>query len=101
VLAALWTQGRALAPILAAFYCPAAAVLLTAVVVSQRNGISLRTFTRDPTAFMDARPFVGALSNLGVLGWCAAAIEDGSKLFGIVGWLAYFGRVSYRELTGH
>ncbi len=93
------------------------------MVVSQRNGISLGTFTRDPTAFMNARPFVGALSNLGVLGWCAAATVcllawlvrrhrqtgrvsaafflSAGLLMIVVGWLAYFGRVAYRELIGH
>jgi hypothetical protein len=28
-------------------------------------------------------------------------LEDGAKLLGIVGWLGYFGRVCYRDLTGH
>jgi hypothetical protein len=73
VFAALWVQTRALAPLLATLYGAAAAALLAAVAASRSKGISFGTFTRDPTAVLEDHPFVGALSNVGVLVWCAAA----------------------------
>ncbi len=73
MLGALWAQARTLAPLLVALYGPATAALLVAVARSRSKGVSLGTYTRDPATFLDVSPLVGALSNVGVLGWCAAA----------------------------
>lgn len=71
--AALWVQARSLAPLLAALYGPATAVLLVAVARSRSKGFSLGMYTSDPTATLGGHPLVGALSSVGALGWCAAA----------------------------
>jgi hypothetical protein len=72
-LGALRRQARGLAPILAALYVPAAALLLGAVVASRVKGRSLGMFTSDPTTIMGANPLIGVVSSIGVLGWCATA----------------------------
>lgn len=72
-LGALRRQARELAPILAALYVPAAALLLGAVVASHVTRRSLGVFTRDPTTIMGANPLIGVISSVGVLGWCATA----------------------------
>jgi len=47
-------------------------VMLIAVgVISAQFGIAVDMFTRDPSALFDASPFVGVISNIGVLFWCA------------------------------
>ncbi len=43
-------------------------------VVSTWTGIGPSMFTRDPTAIADVHPFVGVVSNFGVLLWCATAV---------------------------
>lgn len=47
--------------------------LLLVLVVSLRTGIPIWKFTVDPAALMDANPFTGVVSNIGVLAWCASA----------------------------
>lgn len=58
---------------LAALYAPALLLLLGLLAISLRSGTPLASFTRDPTALLQASPFLGLLSNLGVLLWCACA----------------------------
>lgn len=69
----LLVQLRPLAPALAALYLPPATLLVLIALVSLQTGIHVSYFTRDPTAILQASPFVGVLSNIGVLLWCAAA----------------------------
>ena len=66
-------QARELAPLLAALYVPATALLLATVIASYVKRLSFGFFTSDPTAVLGISPFTGAISNLGVLGWCATA----------------------------
>jgi hypothetical protein len=77
VMAALLTllvrQVRGLAPLLAALYVPAAALLLGSAFVGYRRRLSFGMFTRDPTTILNVNPLIGVLSDLGVLTWCAAA----------------------------
>ncbi|MDO1451402.1 hypothetical protein Q0590_34320 [Rhodocytophaga aerolata] len=51
------------------------AILLVAFLgwVSVHLGIPFNSFTRDPAAIFHANPFMGVLSNLGILLWCVAA----------------------------
>jgi hypothetical protein len=69
----LWRQARGLAPLLAALYVPATALLLAALVASHVKRLSFGVFTSDPTAIVGASPLIGVLSSIGVLGWCATA----------------------------
>jgi hypothetical protein len=69
----LWRQVRGLAPLLAALYVPATALLLGALVASRVKKRSFGVFTRDPTTIMGAHPLIGLVSSVGVLGWCATA----------------------------
>jgi len=67
-------QARDLWLLMLALYVPAVIALLAAQYVSIRNDHSMSHFTRDPLAHFDgAPPSLGALSNLGVLLWAAAA----------------------------
>jgi hypothetical protein len=66
-------QARELAPLLAALYLPATALLLAGVIASYVKRLSFGFFTSDPTMVLGASPFTGAISNIGVLGWCATA----------------------------
>jgi len=47
--------------------------LLVISSISHITGIDISKFTRDPTAIMGAHPFIGVLSNIGVLLWSACA----------------------------
>lgn len=70
----LLSQARRLWPLLAALYLPVLGLLIAMQVVATRDDVSLSRYTRDPLAHFDnASPFLGSLSNLGVLLWCAAA----------------------------
>ena len=54
-------------------YIPALFVLLVTAFVSFRTGVPISEFTRDPAAITNASPFLGMLSNIGILFWCASA----------------------------
>jgi hypothetical protein len=87
----LWRQARGLAPLLAALYVPATALLLGAVVASHVKRLPFGMFTRDPTTIMGANPLIGVLSSVGVLGWCATAslclFTWGVTRHRVAGWL--------------
>ena len=70
----LLSQARRQWPLLAGIYLPILALLIAMQIAASRGGVSLSRYTRDPLAhFDDASPFLGSLSNIGVLLWCAAA----------------------------
>lgn len=54
-------------------YVPATTTLLVAVAVVAATDIDAASITMDTTAYLGADPLTGALSNLGILLWCAAA----------------------------
>ena len=56
-----------------AIYIPTLALLIALVLVSFSYDIPIGAFTRDAAAIKKFHPFVGILSNLGILVWCAAA----------------------------
>ncbi len=58
-------------PVLAV-YAFAAFTLTAVVTASAAYDIPLVLFFRDPAAIMDAKPYYGFMSNLGVLLWCAS-----------------------------
>ncbi len=57
----------------AATYVPATTTLAVAVAVVAAIDIDSASITMDTTAYLGAHPLTGALSNLGILLWCAAA----------------------------
>jgi hypothetical protein len=54
-------------------YLPAIVVLLIIVVVSIVTKIPIGAFTRDMAALAEIKPYMGLLSNLGMLLWASAA----------------------------
>lgn len=64
---------RALMPTLYALYLPAFALLGGIVLLRVVYGIPMALFTRDAAQITGSAPFIGALSNLGILLWCTAA----------------------------
>ncbi|MCZ7561018.1 MAG: hypothetical protein M5U30_13930 [Burkholderiaceae bacterium] len=54
-------------------YVPATTTLLVAVAVVAATDIDAASITMDTTAYLGEHPLTGALSNLGILLWCAAA----------------------------
>ena len=73
VFATLRRQAHEDAFLLASLYLPTAALLLATAVVGWITGKSIGLLTGDPLAILHGHPLTGALSNLGVLVWCAAA----------------------------
>jgi hypothetical protein len=69
----LYGQLRAVFPLIVVLYVPALALLGAAVAISVWTGIPIASFTRDPASLMDANPFLGVLSNVGVLLWAFCA----------------------------
>jgi hypothetical protein len=73
--------------------------LIGSVLTQQQIGV----FTRDPAAIINSHPFIGALSNIGILFWCAtAAIAFFSAAFlrlhmvkgELLGYLLSFGSIT-------
>lgn len=54
-------------------YLTATTTLAVAVAVVAATDIDAASITMDTTAYLGAHPLTGALSNLGILLWCAAA----------------------------
>ena len=54
-------------------YLPALLILLLLALISFYGEIPVGVFTRDAASVKNFHPFLGLLSNLGVLLWCAAA----------------------------
>lgn len=53
------------------FTIPPVAILILVVVASLLTGISIGDFTRDPSDTADVSPFIGFVSSIGILFWCA------------------------------
>lgn len=70
--AKLGTQLKSLFPILIGLYIPMLIVVAMMVLVGRQLSIPMDDLTRDPSATTGDNPFIGALSNLGVLFWCAS-----------------------------
>lgn len=74
-------QTKRLLPQLLLLYGLTLGVLLAVVLASQRTGVSIAMFMRDPNAILGVQradvafmfPYMGVTSNLGVLLWTAAA----------------------------
>lgn len=68
-----WVRARLPVAILAGLYVPVLVILLATVLASSLSGAHFADFTRDPAAVAGTHPFVGVVSNVGILLWCASA----------------------------
>jgi hypothetical protein len=66
-------QFKSLRPTLVLLYIPVLAILSVISGFSLMTEYYISDFTRDPAAVTQSSPFVGVLSNIGILAWCAAA----------------------------
>ncbi|MCW5515668.1 hypothetical protein [Muriicola sp. Z0-33] len=57
--------------VLVKLYIPIIALLALFVVLQIKYGIRVSTFTRDPIQFFGGDPYIGILSNIGILFWAA------------------------------
>ena len=64
-------QIKAAGSILAIVYALLLALLVSVGIISAQFDITVDMFTRDPAALFDASPFIGVLSNIGILFWCS------------------------------
>lgn len=66
-------QLKLLCPVMLKIYVPIIILLLFLVIINIIYDIPVGLITRDPAYIMKAHPFVGLVSNIGVLFWCASA----------------------------
>jgi len=66
-------QRKALAVTIVFVLVPVSLLLMTTGLVSVFKNIALENFTRDPLAVTKSPFYIGAISKIGVLLWCAAA----------------------------
>jgi hypothetical protein len=69
--AKLRTPLKSLLPMLMWLYIPMLILVGMIILVSRQYGISIADLTRDPSATTGHSPFMGTLSHVGVLFWCA------------------------------
>lgn len=66
-------QARPLLPMLALVYAPALLVLGAVLAVSLTSDVPVAYFLRDSAGTLQVPAYIGVVSNLGVLLWCACA----------------------------
>ncbi|MGE4492216.1 MAG: hypothetical protein AB7E65_07180 [Syntrophotalea sp.] len=59
--------------LLLGLYVPTGLLMLATLAVSLHTGIPLAMFTRDPADITETSPFLGVVSNICILLWCATA----------------------------
>jgi len=59
---------------LAYIFVPGLIFLGTAVFIAKSNGIFFETISRDPLQILNGKPYVGILSNIGILFWCSTCV---------------------------
>ena len=73
MVAQIFSQDRKLVRFLFSLYFLPLLFLFAVVVASSQMGVSLAMFTRDPATVAQIHPFVGVVSNFGVMLWTASA----------------------------
>ncbi len=66
-------QSKKSLAIITVLYLLTIILLCSIVLVSLHIGVPLEKFTRDPAAIAGVNPFVGIVSNIGILFWCIGA----------------------------
>ncbi len=69
----LLSQARRLLPFLTVLYALPLLLLTAVAAVSFQTGLPAYKFMRDPAQIADVHPFMGFVSNVGALLWCATA----------------------------
>lgn len=64
---------ESLARLIFVIYLPALCFLAAVVVAARRGGLPVGDLTRDPLQILNQPPYLGIVSNVGVLLWCMAA----------------------------
>jgi hypothetical protein len=59
--------------ILAPSYLILFGLLLSVAIIGEYFQVPVSKFTRDPTHILNGHPFIGVISNIGILFWCSAA----------------------------
>ncbi|HEX8598065.1 MAG TPA: hypothetical protein VF952_06055 [Chloroflexia bacterium] len=91
-----WNQARSLPPALLLVYAPALLVLVAVFTTSLKSDIPVAYFLRDAAGTLQVPSYIGLVSNLGALLWCACAAVCffGSALLRKVspgkGWASFF-----------
>jgi len=62
---------KSFAPLLLSLYIVQLLLLFAVTVTSLLTGIAIGDFLRDPAATMETHPFIGVISNVGILLWTA------------------------------
>jgi len=85
----IYMQLRSVLPILIKVYLPVLGILFVIGVFGLLDCIEVGTITRDPAQLTGCSPFLGVMSNIGILFWCSSASicffcsvilrEDGDK----------------------
>jgi len=73
MLAQIFAQDRKLVRFLFSLYLLPVLFLFVVVIATAQMGVSLAMLTRDPASIAKIHPFIGVVSNLGVLLWTASA----------------------------
>ncbi|HEY9833453.1 MAG TPA: hypothetical protein V6D26_23075 [Stenomitos sp.] len=101
--AKLRTQLKSLFPILIGLYIPMLILVAIIVWVGLQLSIPMADLTRDPSATTGDSPFIGALSYIGVLFWCAsvaiclfsfALLQKTGSIGGFSGFFLFGGLIS-------
>jgi len=69
----VWRRSLRLLPVMLWLFLPAGGLLVGIVVLRLVAGVPMAEFTRDPAQTLGQTPFIGAISDLGILLWAAAA----------------------------
>lgn len=71
--AAIETKGNLNTRLLWGIYLPPAILLMAFFLLSVKMKIPFGMFSRDPAELTHSSPFLGVMSNIGILFWCSAA----------------------------
>jgi hypothetical protein len=58
---------------LATIFIPGILFLAIMVIASKTTGVYFETLSRDPIQVLNGKPYIGLISNTGILFWCASA----------------------------
>jgi hypothetical protein len=86
-------QWRVLAPIIAGLMATIAMMIIALWGLSVATGTPMAQLTRDPAATTGAKFYIGVLSNIGALLWCATATTC------LLGWAALRKTAHHREVA--
>ena len=64
---------KALLPTLVKIYLPSLLFIGAIIEIAKKFGVSVYDLTADPTEIAGKPPYIGLISNLGILVWCASA----------------------------